>query len=176
MNLAGLYPGCWIWDIYINLQKFLSSSYCSAQICCPMKGAGTGWPDLQHCTHCAGEFALPALAACHKPFPAPSCLDLIKDNESFNHGDSSPYHLRQLRTNSVGQRKCAAQRNIKVEWFHSEAWKYELLNSSQHTWTPIIKWLHINNSTYICMFIIYSHVQFHQSVTILSCVQQFKAI
>jgi hypothetical protein len=60
-----------------NLQKFLSSSYCSLQLCCPTEGAGTGCPNSQHCMHYVEEIAPPALAACHKPFPTPRCLDLV---------------------------------------------------------------------------------------------------
>jgi hypothetical protein len=93
-------------DIYINLQKFLSSSYCSPQIYCPTEGAGTGCPDLQHCMHCAEEFALPALAICRMPFPALSCLDLITRHESFNHGHPSPYQLKESKT-SIGHRMCS---------------------------------------------------------------------
>jgi hypothetical protein len=79
---------------------YISSSallYFRSQICSPMKGVGTDCSDLQHYTHCAEEFALPVLAACHKLLPALGCPDLIKRNSSINHRDPSPYYLRQHR-------------------------------------------------------------------------------
>jgi hypothetical protein len=94
---AWLYPGCWICDMYMNLQKSLSSSYCRSQICSPIKGVGTGCSGLQHYMHCGEEFALPVLAACHKLFPASSCSDLIKRNSSINHRYPFPYRLRLHR-------------------------------------------------------------------------------
>lgn len=72
-----------------NLQKFLSS-FCSPQTPLKTEEAGTGYPDPLHCMHCDEEFALLALAACHKPFPPLSCLDLVAGHEiSFDHGGPS---------------------------------------------------------------------------------------